>query len=106
MRKLRTHERATPVVEGKVFMVQTQKSLPRPRSLAWGFALLLSAVATSAAHAQLKTEFFLAPEARISRVAGGTAVVSGFNTGWIFNKKLILGGTSFSTNYGIEPKVQ
>ena len=76
------------------------------RSLVWGFALVLSALAASAVHAQgMKTEFFLAPEARISRVAGGTAVTSGFNTGWIINKSLILGGTSFGTNYGIEPKV-
>jgi hypothetical protein len=53
----------------------------------------------------MKTEFFLAPEARMSRVGGGTAVVSGFNTGWIINKSLILGGASFGTNYGIEPSV-
>jgi hypothetical protein len=32
-------------------------------------------------------------------------VVSGFNTGWIINNSLILGGTSFGTNYGIEPNV-
>ena len=87
-------------------MSQQKHSLASGRpSLVVGFALLLSAGAASAAHAQMKTEFFLAPEARISRVAGGTAVVSGFNTGWIINKKLILGGTSFGTNYGIEPDV-
>jgi hypothetical protein len=95
------------VVEGKQFMFYREISLVRAhRSLVWGFALVLSAFGASAVQAQgMKTEFFLAPEARISRVAGGTAVTSGFNTGWIINKSLILGGTSFGTNYGIEPNV-
>ena len=88
-------------------MFNRKHSLVRgQRSLVWGFALVLSAVGGSAVHAQgMKTEFFLAPEARISRVGGGTAVASGFNTGWIINKSLIIGGTSFGTNYGVDPNV-
>ena len=86
-------------LKGKHFMLSTR------RSLILGFALLLLAGA-SAVHAQgLKPEFFLQPEARFSRIGDGTAVVSGFNTGWIFGKKLMIGGTSFSTNYGIEPNM-
>jgi hypothetical protein len=77
-------------------------------SLTWVFALLLTAAIHTGLNAQdtgLRTDFFLQPEARISKVGGGTAVATGFNTGWIINKRLILGGTSFGTNYGIEPKV-
>ncbi|MGH7469230.1 MAG: hypothetical protein ACRENP_14840 [Longimicrobiales bacterium] len=79
----------------------------RMTAITWGFALLLSAAVHTGLNAQdgLKTDFFLQPEARISKVGGGTAVVSGFNTGWVINKSLILGGTSFGTNYGIEPRM-
>jgi hypothetical protein len=75
--------------------------------IAAGVALMFSAVGLTAANAQdgLRPSFFLQPEARISRIGGGTAVVSGFNTGWVINKSLILGGASFGTNYGLDPKV-
>lgn len=88
-------------------MVSLKHFLVRAPSIACGFALLLSAVGYATVRAQdgLRTSFFMAPEARISRVGGGTAVVSGFNTGWVINKSLILGGTSFGTNYGIDPTV-
>lgn len=98
-------------------------SLRSPRSsVALGLAVVLSAFAAGAAHAQdtdttdaraaaprpsarPSIDFFLQPEARVSRVGGGTAVASGFNTGWVINRKVILGGASFSTNYGVEPTV-
>jgi hypothetical protein len=76
--------------------------------MTWAFALLLTAGAHAAVSAQntgMRTNFFLAPEARVSKVGGETAVATGFNTGWIINNSLILGGTSFSTNYGIEPTI-
>src|SRR5262245_22341213 len=75
--------------------------------IAAGLALVLSAVGFTAVSAQdgLRPSFLLQPEARISRIGGGTAVVSGFNTGWVINKSLILGGASFGTNYGLDPKV-
>ncbi|MGH7461266.1 MAG: hypothetical protein ACREMA_09590 [Longimicrobiales bacterium] len=74
-----------------------------------GLALMLSAMGSAAASAQEsgpRTNFFLAPEARISKVGGGTAVASGFNTGWIINNRLILGAAGFNTNYGLEPTVK
>jgi len=102
-------------------------SLRSPRtSVALGLVIVLSAFAAAAANAQESAadtaqdsgaatapqpsgrpsiDFFLQPEARVSRVGGGTAVASGFNTGWVINRKLILGGASFSTNYGVEPTV-
>ena len=102
-------------------------SLRSPRtSVALGLVVVLSAFAAAAANAQESAadtaqdsgaatapqssgrpsiDFFLQPEARVSRVGGGTAVASGFNTGWVINRKLILGGASFSTNYGVEPTV-
>jgi hypothetical protein len=74
--------------------------------IAGGLALVLSALGFTSVSAQsMKTGFFLQPEARISRIGGGTAVASGFNTGWVINNKLILGGASFGTNYGIDPDV-
>lgn len=86
----------------------TWQGLVTPLALA--LALLFSAVGSTSVRAQdqdrgLRTKLFMTPEARISRVAGGTAVASGFNTGWVINNSLILGGASFSTNYGIEPTV-
>lgn len=76
--------------------------------LAWGIAFALSAIASAAASAQGTgpgIDFFLQPEARISRVGGGTTVASGLNAGWMIGNKLILGGASFNTKYGIEPEV-
>lgn len=76
--------------------------------LTLGIALALSAVASAAASAQgigPKIDFFLQPEARISRVGGGTTVASGLNAGWVINNSLILGGASFNTKYGVEPNV-
>jgi hypothetical protein len=79
----------------------------KSRKTILGLALALSAFASADASAQgLKTQFFLAPEARISKVGGGTAVASGFNTGWIINNRIILGAAGFNTNYGFEPTVK
>jgi len=79
----------------------------RVAPLALGIALALTAIASAGASAQtgIRTEFFLQPEARISRVGDGTAVVSGLNAGWLVNNSLILGGASFNTKYGVEPEV-
>lgn len=76
--------------------------------LTLGIALALSAVASAGVSAQgvgPKIDFFLQPEARVSRVGGGTAVASGLNAGWMFNNSLMLGGASFNTKYGVEPNV-